>query len=335
MKTAIFSTKDYERPFFEEANKEFGHDLTYLESRLTRETTDLAKDFPCVCAFVSDRLDRQVVEELAEAGTKAIALRSAGFNHVDLEAADEKGIKVARVPAYSPQAVAEHAVALMLSLNRRIHRAYNRVREGNFGLSGLMGFDVGSKTVGIIGTGKIGEATARILQGFGCRLVAFDPVENDACKEMGVEYLELEEVWRRSDIITIHCPLNPDTHHLIGPSAVEAMKEGVMLINTSRGAVVDTSAVIKGLKSKKIGQLGLDVYEEEEGMFFRDLSEQGIPDDALARLVTFPNVIVTGHQAFFTHEAVEGIVRVTLQNISDIEEKGSSENEVNAEEHTR
>jgi D-lactate dehydrogenase len=334
MKTAIFSTKDYERPFFEKANEAFGHELTFLEARLTAETVELARDFPCVCVFVSDALDREVIEGLARSATKVIALRSAGFNHVDLKAAAEHGIMVVRVPAYSPDAVAEHAVCLMLSLNRAIHRASNRTRDGNFDLTGLMGSDMRRKTAGIIGTGKIGEATARILRGFGCRLLAFDPVVNDACREMGVEYVDLPDLLAQSDILTIHCPLNPKTHHLIDKEAVAKMKRGAMLINTSRGGVVETEAVIGGLKNGQIGHLGLDVYEEEEGIFFRDLSGQGIPDDQLARLVTFPNVIITGHQAFFTREAVQSITEVTLQNIRAVEENGACDNEVSAKENT-
>lgn len=331
MKTAIFSTKNYERPFFEQANEAFEHDLTYFEPRLSSETAELAKDFPCICAFVSDRLSREVLERLAGMGTRLIALRSAGFNNVDLEAAAEQGITVVRVPAYSPEAVAEHAVTLMLCLNRGVHRAYNRVREGNFGLGGLMGFNMEGKTVGILGTGKIGESAASILRGFGCRLIAFDPVINKRCTELGVEYVELSSLFHQSDIITIHCPLNPKTHHLIDRSAIESMKQNVMLINTSRGGVVQTEAVIEGLKRKKIGYLGLDVYEEEEAVVFRDLSGEGIPNDRLARLVTFPNVLITGHQAFFTREAVENITEVTLQNITAIEQNGFSENEVRAE----
>ncbi|MFW6353432.1 MAG: 2-hydroxyacid dehydrogenase [Verrucomicrobiota bacterium] len=335
MKTAIFSTKDYELPFFEEANEQFEHELTYLEARLSPETVELAKDYPCVCAFVSDELDREVIDGLAASDTRLISLRSAGFNHVDLEAAAEHDITVVRVPAYSPNAVAEHAVTLMLALNRGVHRAYNRTRDGNFGLGGLMGSDMGPKTVGIIGTGKIGESAARILRGFGCRLLAFDPVVNETCKEMGVEYVELPQLLKESDIITIHCPLNPKTHHLIDMEAVDAMKRGAMLVNTSRGGVVETRAVIEGLKSGQIGHLGLDVYEEEDGIFFRDLSSHGIPDDLLARLVTFPNVIVTGHQAFFTREAVRSITEVTLQNIREVEETGSCDNEVSAKENTQ
>lgn len=333
MKTIVFSVQDYERPFFENLNGDYGHEMTYIEARLTSDTVKLVKDHDCLCAFVNDDLGGENLKTLAERGVKLIALRSAGFNHVDLEAAGEHGLKVVRVPAYSPHAVAEHTLCLMMALNRKVHRAYNRVREGNFALHGLMGFDVHGKTAGIVGTGKIGECVAEILKGFGCRLLAFDPVVNPDCEKLGVEYVELDRLLKESDIVTLHCPLTPDTERLIDAEAIGKMKDGVQIVNTSRGGVVDTGAVIKALKKEKIGSLALDVYEEEDDLFFRNLSDKVIQDDQLARLLTFPNVIVTGHQAFFTHEALHAIVDTTLSNIREVEEKGECGNEVSAEKH--
>jgi len=334
MKTVLFSTKPYEWPFFETANEPIGHDLEFLEVRLSQETASLAAGYPCVCAFVSDDLAEPVLQTLSEGGTRFIALRSAGFNHVDLQAADRLGLRVVRVPAYSPNAVAEHTVGLMLALNRQLYRAYNRVREGNFALSGLLGFDMAGKTVGVVGTGNIGTVTARILHGFSCSLLGHDVAKNPECEKLGMRYVALDELLQGSDIVTLHCPLTPETHHLIDRDAIETMKRGVMLVNTSRGGVVDTAAVIQGLKSGRIGKLGLDVYEEEGDFFFRDLSGEVIQDDQLARLLTFPNVIVTGHQAFFTEEALEGIADTTLENIRDLEEHGRCQNEVTLREHS-
>ncbi len=337
MKTVLFSTKSYERPFFDEANREAGspHELTFHEARLTETTTELAQDHPCVCPFVNDVLSEAVLEALHRGGTRLIALRSAGFNHVELDAAARLDLTVVRVPAYSPHAVAEHSVCLMLALNRGVHRAYNRVREGNFALGGLIGFDMADKTAGIVGTGKIGALTARILRGFGCRLLGFDVQPSEDCLAMGLQYVDFPELLAESHIITLHCPLNPDTHHLIDADAVGRMREGVMLINTSRGAVVDTPALIDGLKSRRIGKVGLDVYEEESDLFFRDLSNEVLEDDQLARLLTFPNVIITGHQAFLTGEALEGIADTTLDNISEFETQGTCTNEVHAAQHTQ
>lgn len=268
---------------------------------------------------------------LANGGTRLVALRSAGFNHVDLEAAREAGIIVARVPAYSPHAVAEHAVALILSLDRRIHRAYARVREGNFSLEGLMGFDLDGRTVGIVGTGKIGTVFGRIMDGFGCRLLAHDPFPNEECGRLGVEYVDLDRLFSESDIVALHAPLTPETHHLIDGKALARMKPSAMLINTSRGALVDTRAVIEALKDGTLGALGLDVYEEEADLFFRDLSQEVIRDDVFARLLTFPNVLVTAHQAFFTEEAVRRIAATTLENISSFEVSQSVPHEVTAD----
>uniref|UniRef100_UPI00135C726C 2-hydroxyacid dehydrogenase n=1 Tax=Chelativorans xinjiangense TaxID=2681485 RepID=UPI00135C726C len=304
MKVAVFSTKPYDREFLAAANGKAGHDLQFLDVRLALETVPLAQGAEAICAFVNDDLSKPVLEALRGLGIRLVALRSAGFNNVDLEAARDLGIKVARVPAYSPHAVAEHTVALILALNRKIHRAYNRVREGNFALEGLLGFDLHGKTVGIVGTGKIGEALARILAGFGCRLLANDPVPNPACERLGAAYVPREEIFAQSDILSLHCPLTPDTHHMIRAETLPLLKPGMMLINTSRGAVIETRSVIRGLKEGIIGSLGLDVYEEEADLFFEDLSDRFIRDDVFARLLTFPNVLITGHQAFFTREAL-------------------------------
>lgn len=319
MKVAFFSTKSYEQEYFTACNAVYRHDITFFEVHLSTKTLCLAKNYPVICPFVNDRFDAEVLKMLSKNGTQLLALRSAGFNHVDLNAAEQHGITVVRVPVYSPYAVAEHTVNLMLSLNRKTCRAYNRVREGNFSLDGLMGFDMYGKTVGIIGTGRIGKALASILRGFGCHLLAYDPSPNEVCKKLGVCYTSLGEIYKKSDIITLHCPLTPETHHLIDDNAIKQMKTGVMLINTSRGTVVDTCATIRGLKAGKIGYLGLDVYEEEGDLFFEDLSNCVIQDDTFTRLLTFPNVIITAHQAFFTKEALENIAKITLQNIQDFE----------------
>jgi D-lactate dehydrogenase len=319
MRVAVFSARAYDREFLTAANAGHGHELVFFEPRLTIETVPLARGFPAICAFVNDRLDAPVLRALADGGTKLIALRSAGFNNVDLVTAAELDLTVVRVPAYSPYAVAEHTVALMLALNRKLVRAYNRVREGNFSLEGLLGFDVHGKTAGIIGTGKIGTVVARILAGFGCRLLAHDPYPNDECRSLGVTYVELPQLLAESDIVTLHTPLTPETYHLIDREALRLVKPGVMLLNTSRGALLDTRAVIDALKSGRIGALGLDVYEEEEGLFFQDLSDRVIQDDVFARLLTFPNVLITGHQAFFTREALTAIAETTLANITAIE----------------
>ncbi|WP_188771854.1 2-hydroxyacid dehydrogenase [Novosphingobium endophyticum] len=326
MKIAVFSSHSYDRDFLSRANSSLsgGHELHFFETRLTRGSTGLAAGHDAICAFVNDQLGREVLEDLAANGTRLIALRSAGFNHVDLEAARSLGLTVARVPAYSPEAVAEHTVALILSLNRKTHKAYARVREGNFALEGLLGFDLCGRTVGIVGTGKIGLAVARIMLGFGCQVLAFDPERNREFEEMGGSYADLPELFANADIISLHCPLTPATHHLIDGKAIDQMKPGVMLINTSRGAVVDAKALIAGLKARKIGHVGLDVYEEEGDLFFENLSDQMIQDDVFARLLTFPNVLITGHQAFFTHEAMTAIAETTIDNISSFEKTGSA-----------
>jgi len=328
MRVAVFSTKSYDRTFLEAANAARRHDLTFFSPRLTAETVPLTSGFPAICAFVQDVLDRPVVEQLREGGTRLIALRSAGFNNVDLAAAQEAGITVVRVPSYSPHAVAEHSVAMMLALNRKIHRAYARVREGNFALEGLLGFDMENRTVGIVGTGQIGAVVARILHGFGCRLLAHDPRPNPECQKLGVEYCAIERLYEQSDIVTLHSPLTSETFHLIDDKSIQLMKPGVMIINTSRGAVIDTPAVLRALKTGKIGYLGLDVYEEEADLFFEDRSNLLLQDDILARLLTVPNVIITGHQAFFTEQALERIAETTLANISDVEQGNRCANEV-------
>jgi D-lactate dehydrogenase len=319
MDITLFSAKSYDREFFDEVNVDFGHDIRYLEPRLSAETSALAEGSDAVCAFVNDQLDEATVRDLGGRGIELILLRSAGFNHVDLHATADQGITVARVPAYSPHAVAEHTLALILGLNRQTHRAFNRVRERNFSLEGLLGFDLHKKTIGVIGTGTIGTTFARLLGGFGCRLLAHDPAPNDECRELGVEYVELPELFSASHIISLHCPLTPKTHHLIDAEAIDQMRDGVMLINTSRGAIIDTRAVIEALKSHKIGHLGLDVYEEEEALFFEDLSQRIIQDDVFARLLTFPNVLITGHQGFFTREALTNIAETTLGNATAFE----------------
>lgn len=321
MKTAVFSTRSYDECFLSAANQTVGHELHFFEPRLTERTCPLAEGFPAVCVFVNDQLDAAVLERLAAGGTRLIALRCAGFNNVDLRTAENLGFTVARVPAYSPHAVAEHTVGLVLALVRRLHKAYNRVREGNFNLEGLLGFDLYKKTVGVIGTGKIGSLVARaFLAGFGCRVICHDVRPNPELLQLGVEYLPLESLWGQSDILSLHCPLLPETHHMINETTIEQMKNGVILINTSRGALIDTRAVIRGLKTGKIGALGLDVYEEEADLFFEDLSNRVIQDDVFARMLTFPNVIITGHQAFFTQEALEAIARETLENITAFEQ---------------
>ncbi|HIQ20478.1 MAG TPA: 2-hydroxyacid dehydrogenase [Planctomycetes bacterium] len=328
MRVAVFSTKEYDRAFLGRANRRYGHELVFFAPHLDMETVVLASGFPAVCPFVHDRLDGPVLERLARSGTRLVALRCAGFNNVDLAAAAGQGLTVARVPAYSPYAVAEHTVGLILALNRKIHRAFARVREGNFALDGLMGFDLHGTTVGIVGTGQIGAVVARIMQGFGCRLLGHDVRQNPECVERGLQYVPLADLLARSDIVTLHCPLTPETYHLINDDALSRMKPGAMLINTSRGAMVDTKAVIRALKSGHLGSLGLDVYEEEADCFFEDLSNQVLQDDVLARLLTFPNVIITGHQAFFTEQAMERIAETTLSNISQFEATGTCRNVV-------
>lgn len=329
MKVAIFSTKPYDREFLSDA-KQSQHELTFFEPRLTRETASLAQNFDAVCVFVHDKLDRETLQILHKGGCRVVALRCAGFNNIDLAAAKELGIGVVRVPAYSPYAVAEHAAGLILMLNRKFHRAYNRVREGNFALEGLLGFDLHGKTVGVVGTGRIGFCFIKIMLGFGCRVLVFDPKPNDELDNLPIETVSMEQLLREADIVSLHCPLMDATHHLMNEQTLNQMKRGAMLVNTSRGALVDASAVIEALKSGQLGALGLDVYEEEEGVFYEDHSGRIIGDDILLRLLGFPNVVVTGHQAFFTREALENIAGTTIHNLSEWQQTGACKNAVQA-----
>jgi len=320
MQVAFFSAKPYDRRFFDEALAVGPYDieLIYLETKLTAQTAGLAAGCPVVCAFVNDELDRDTLQRLSSQGTQLIALRSAGFNHLDLEAAAEFGLNIVRVPAYSPYSVAEHAVGLMLMLNRRLYRAYNRVRDDNFTLDGLLGFDFHGSTVGIVGTGKIGICLAKIMAGFGCRLLGYDLYPNPEFAALPqADYVSLPTLWAQSDVISLHCPLHADTHHLINQTAIAQMKDGVMLINTSRGGLVNTAAVIDGIKQGKIGYLGLDVYELEDELFFEDWSDDIIDDDQFQLLQSFPNVVITAHQAFFTRNALTSIAETTLDNIHE------------------
>lgn len=327
MHAAVFSTKPYDREYLSAAASSAGHELTFLEPRILAETAILAEGYKAICCFVNDQLSADVLRQVHSHGTRFIALRCAGFNQVDLAAAQRLGIKVARVPAYSPFSVAEHTVGLILTLNRKFHKAYQRVRDGNFALDQLLGFDLHGKTIGVVGTGKIGAITANILHGFGCRILMHDVYPNDACRKLG-EYVELAPLLQQSDIVTLHCPLLPENKHMIGTKSLATMKKGAMLINTSRGGLVDTRAVIHSLKAGQLGYLGLDVYEEEADLFFDDHSAHILKDDVFARLLTFPNVIVTSHQAFFTRNALEEIARTTMQNLSEFEANQPLTNEV-------
>jgi D-lactate dehydrogenase len=325
MNVAFFSAKKYDHASFLAANGD-RHHLRFLEPHLEVTTVALARGSDAVCVFVNDTLDATVLEELSRLGVRFVALRCAGFNNVDLAAAAQFGIGVGRVPAYSPHAVAEHTVALMLTLNRQIHRAYNRVRDGNFSLDGLMGFDFNGRTVGLIGTGKIGAIMAKILLGLGCRVIAYDPFPNKECVALGVEFVRLDQLFSESHVISLHCPLTQENHHLISDAALAKMRDGVMIINTSRGALIDTRAVIEGLKSGRVGYLGMDVYEEEGDLFFEDLSDKIIADDIFTRLLTFPNVLITGHQAFFTRNAMDNIAGTTIANLTEFEATGRCTN---------
>ncbi|MFK3974604.1 2-hydroxyacid dehydrogenase [Pseudomonas sp. NPDC087358] len=316
MRTLLYSSQTYDRESFLAARITPGIELHFQPARLTLDTVALADQYPVVCAFINDDLSAAVLERLAAGGTRLIALRSAGFNHVDLPSAKRLGISVVRVPAYSPHAVAEHAVALVLSLNRHLHRAYNRTRDGDFSLHGLTGFDLVGKTVGVVGTGQIGATFARIMAGFGCELLAYDPYPDPQVEALGARYLPLDQLLAQAQIISLHCPLNEHTRHMINMDSLYRMQRGAMLINTGRGALVDTPALIEALKSGQLGYLGLDVYEEEAQLFFEDRSDLPLQDDVLARLLTFPNVVVTAHQAFLTREALAAIAQTTLDNIA-------------------
>jgi D-lactate dehydrogenase len=328
MDICLFSAKRYDRDAFTAANSAVGHRLTFIEARLDRSTLDLASPQAVACAFVNDDLGEEVLSGLAERSVRHVALRCAGYNHVDLDAATRYGLTIVRVPAYSPNAVAEHTLALILSLNRHIPRAFNRVRDGNFALDGLLGFDLAGKTAGVVGTGRIGAILARLLWHLRCDVVAYDPLPDDGLRQLGVRYAPRDEVLATSDVLTLNCPLTDDTVHLIDADSIATMKPGVMIVNTGRGALIDTSAVIDGLKEGRIGSLALDVYEEEGPLFFEDRSSQIIQDDVFARLLVFPNVLITAHQGFFTREALDAIAATTLQNVSDIEAGRPCPNEI-------
>lgn len=328
MKLAVYSTKHYDRTYLEQVNERYGFELEFFDFLLTDRTAKNAVGCDGVCLFVNDDGRREVLEELAELGIKFIALRCAGFNNVDLEAAKELGLHVVRVPAYSPEAVAEHTVGMMMTLNRRIHRAWQRTREANFSLDGLIGFNMHGRTAGVIGTGKIGLATLRILKGFGMRLLAFDPYPNPQALEIGVEYVDINTLFREADVITLHCPMTPENYHLLDMAAFQQMKDGVMIINTSRGGLIDSKAAIEALKMQKIGALGMDVYENERDLFFEDKSNDVIQDDVFRRLSACHNVLFTGHQAFLTAEALTSIAETTLENLRQLEQGETCPNEL-------
>lgn len=325
-KISFFSTQSYDKSFFEKYNADFGFELEFFEVQLNSRTVSLIENTAIVCIFVNDIVDAQVIDKLSEKGVKIVALRCAGFNNVDLIAAKKAGIRVCRVPSYSPEAVAEHAMAMILTLNRKTHKAYNRVREQNFSLNGLLGFDLHGKTVAVIGTGNIGKAFAKIVLGFGCKVLAFDIIKDQEIEKLGVRYETLENIFKLADIISLHCPLNDETKHMINKSSLSQMKDNIMLINTSRGGLINTTDSIEALKSGKVGYLGIDVYEQEEKLFFKDLSENIIQDDDIQRLMSFPNVLVTAHQAFFTNEALTQIAITTFKNVSDLITKNDIDN---------
>lgn len=328
MKVAIFGTQFYEREYFNKYNVDLKHELVFFDENLTDKTTNLAIGFKAVCVFVTDVLDKICIDKLAKIHVEVVVLRSAGFNNVDLQAAKAHHIKVLRVPAYSPQAVAEHAVALIMTLNRKTHKAYNQLRESNFSLQNLMGFNLFEKTVGIVGTGKIGRAFCNIMLGFGCHVIAYDIKENEGLKQKGVVYCSLDKLLGDSDIISIHCPLNDATKHLFDTAAFNKLKKGMMLINTSRGGIINTQDIIVALKKQQIAYLGIDVYEHESDLFFKDLSQTVVQDDLFQRLNAFNNVLITPHQAFYTQEALVEITKITIQNFTDFEDNLKLKNEV-------
>lgn len=315
MKVVIFDTHKYEKEIFEKLNVKYNFDITYFENRLNPTTVRLCQGFDIVVCFVNDKLNRQVIQQMKSMNIQLIATRSAGFNHIDIDYAKELNIPVVRVPEYSPHAVAEFAATLLMTLNRKVHKSYLRVHELNFSLEGLTGFDLYNKTVGVIGTGKIGKIFSDIMLGFGCKVLAYDKIKNEHINS-NIKYCSLLDIYKYSDIISLHVPLNDETKHLINQESIALMKDGVFLINTGRGGLIDSRSLINGLKSKKIGGAALDVYEEEEGIFFEDHSSAGIDDDLLARLITFPNVLITSHQAFLTNEAIHNIVQTTFDNIN-------------------
>lgn len=324
LKIAFFDAKEYDKQSFIDANTDNEFEITYLETRLTEDTCKLAEGYDVVCVFVNDDVNRAVIDKLYKSGIKLIALRCAGYNNVDIEAAYGK-IHIVRVPAYSPYAVAEHAMALLLTSIRRIHKAYIRTKDFNFSLNGLTGFDLHGKTVGVIGTGKIGRVFVDICRGFGMKVIAYDKYP---ASDAGIEYVELDELWEKSDIISFHCPLTDENRHMVNADSISKMKKGVVLINTSRGALIDADALVDGIKARKIGAACLDVYEEESNVFFHDYSNHIVNDDTLARLISMPNVIVTSHQAFLTNEALANIADTTLENVREFFKKDTCTNEV-------
>lgn len=326
MKIAVFSTCEYDREFLETYNT--GHELRFIDSSLSLENVALTKGFDALCLFVNDKADSSVLSTLKKNGVKLILLRCAGFNNIDLKTAAKSGIKVLRVPAYSPEAVAEHAMAMILTLNRKTHKAYNRVREGNFSLDGLMGFNLHQSKVALIGTGNIGSAFYRILKGFGCKIVAYDPYPNASLTAEGLTYGTLEEALFDAEVVSLHCPLSQENHHMINSNTLKFFKKGAMLINTSRGGLVATADVIAALKTGQLGYLGLDVYEQESSLFFHDLSGDIIQDDLISRLISFPNVLITSHQGFFTREAMQQISTITFGNADAFASGGVLANEV-------
>ncbi len=328
MRIAMFSTKSYDQEYFEKYSEIYNHSFSFFETALNKNTANLTLGFDAVCVFVNDKIDKDTIEIISKNGINLIAMRCAGYNNVDIKAAKSNNIKIVRVPAYSPEAVAEHSVALILTLNRKTHKAYNRVREGNFSLKNLIGFNLYKKTVGVIGVGQIGTAFCRILKGFGCRIIAFDISKSEELINLGVEYLPLNEVFKQSDILSLHCPLTPKTKHIVNRQSLSLMKKGVMIINTSRGGLINTADVITNLTNQKIGYLGIDVYEQEENLFFEDLSESIIQDDLILKLNSFPNVLITSHQAFFTKEAMDKITITTLENFNAFEKRQTLKNEV-------
>ena len=333
MRIAVFATKAYDRRFLDLANADFGHDLSWFEARLDETTAPLADGFDAVCVFVNDRLDAPALTRLAQGGVRAVALRCAGYNNVDLRAAEALGLTVIRVPAYSPEAVAEFTLGLLLAMNRNIPRASARVRENNFALDGLIGRNLSGRAAGVVGTGRIGALVARALKlGFGCEVLAHDVVEDPALTQTGVRYVDRETLLHQSDIISLHCPLTPDTRHLIDGPTLAAARPRVMIVNTSRGALIDTQALIDALKNHRVGGVALDVYEQEGDLFFEDLSNEIIQDDVFQRLLTFPNVLVTGHQAFLTEEALTAIAVTTLSGLTEIEAGRVPANRVTADQ---
>lgn len=330
LKIAFFSSKSYDERSFNQENERYSYQFEFHDFRLTEQTARLASGCDVVCAFVNDDLSAPVLQQLADTGVKVVAMRCAGFDRVDLQTAEALGLKVVRVPAYSPESIAEHAVGMMLCLNRRYHKAYQRTRDANFSLEGLVGFNFHGKTAGIVGSGKIGLATMRILKGLGMEILCYDPYQNPAAIDLGVKYTELEEVYKHADVISLHCPSTPENRNMLNADAFSKMKDGVMVVNTSRGDLLDSAAAIEALKSGKIGSLGLDVYDNEKELFFQDKSNDVIVDDVFRRLSACHNVIFTGHQAFLTDDALRSIASVTLQSVSDVLNTGSSQNEVKA-----